>query len=216
MALSARAQELLKAAERDPAFTDEREVRAWFDAKALEHPDAVVRAQVQFGGYAYRFDQSGVMKLGMTVNGDVWDNDPAWEEPDQPLRLLFGDHAGDPSLYFIDIEGRIWRDKLRLYTSVEKMVEDHAMSFALLSKRPFFMARLRTKPGVEVMLGEHGLNKVADASDDRVTWWEGKGLTVNVHPFGLAETETQGVRVVGKNKDDAAKLRTRLAGLLVK
>lgn len=215
MALSPRAKELLAEAERDTAFTDEREVRAWFDAKALVHPDAVVKAQVRFGGYSYRFDQSGSLRLGMTVNGDVWDNDPSWEIPNTPLRVLFADHAGDPSLYFLDVEGRVWREGLWIYTNIEKMVEDHAMSFALLTKRPFFLIRLRCKQGVDVMMKEYGLTRIPEASDERVTWWEGKGVTVNVHPFGLDEVDTWGVRIAGKNKDDVAKLKGRLAGMLV-
>jgi hypothetical protein len=200
MPLSARAQELLKEAQRDTAFTDEREVRAFFDAMALEHPEQIVRAQVAYGGYSYRFDQAGVLKLGMTVSGDVWDNDPTWEEEGSPLRVLFGDHAGDPSLYFLDTDGRVWRDGLWVYTSLEKMIEDHAMAFAHLSKRPFFLVRLRAKPGVDVLLQEHGLARVPDASDERVSWWEGKGLTVNLHPFGLQEVETWGVRIAGRQK----------------
>jgi hypothetical protein len=215
MALSPRAKDLLQEAERDTAFTDEREVRAWFDAKALVHPDLVVKAQVALGGYSYRFDQAGVFRLGMTVNGDVWDNDPAWEIPNTPLRMLFADHAGDPSLYYLDVEGRVWRDDLWLYTSIEKMVEDHAMSFALLTKRPFFLIRMRVKQGIEVMMKEYGLARIPEASDERVSWWDGKGVTVNIHPFGLEEVDTWGVRIVGKKKDDVAKLRSRLTSMVV-
>ena len=215
MAFSPRAKELLEQGERDTAFTDEREVRAWFDAKALVHPDLVVRAQVALGGYSYRFDQGGTFRLGMTVNGDVWDHDPSWEIPNTPLRVLIADHAGDASLYYLDVEGRVWRDELWVYTSIDKMIEDHAMSYALLAKRPFFMIRMRVKQGIEVMMKEYGLARVPEASDERISWWEGKGVTVNIHPFGLEEVETWGVRIAGKKQEDVAKLRDRLKGMVV-
>src|ERR1035437_10342675 len=97
---SPRAQALLAASERDPTFTDEREVKAWFDTPTLDHAEAIIQAQVELGGYRCRYDQGGLLKLGMGANGDVWDHDPSWEDPQYGLRVVFGDQVGDPCLHF--------------------------------------------------------------------------------------------------------------------